>query len=233
MLKGMLTYAVCKGCQVDKKNDKECKTFKKKIKNKLDAREQSVDGTSESCPLQERGLEGPTAYPAQAERPAKRRKSDGAAGRAAGAHAHEPSRRFEHFAQPPLVSCENVPEEDIAYDVREEDVEMLSSAQNGGGSGGGHRTLGLSGALAGEVRGLWSKTGIREGGIAGSSGLLPLLREGGMAGSPIGDGARAESVEKEGLVLASSGRGESRDSRAGAGGAQVGTGGGEREIITY
>jgi len=182
--------------------------------------------------MKKRGLEAPAAAEAHAERSDKRRKCEkqvrhaqeveGAAGRAAGAYAREPSRRSEK---------ENSAYD--AYDVREEDVEMLSSAQNGGGSGGGHRTLGLSGALAGEVRGLWSKTGIREGGIAGSSGFLPLLREGGMAGSPIGDGARTESVKREGLVLASCGWGESRDSRAGAGGAQVGTGGGEREIITY
>ena len=62
--------------------------------------------------------------------------------------------------------------------------------------------------------GLRSKNGFREGGIAGSSG----------------DEAREENVERErrvlgagpDRVLASSGRGESRNSHAGAGGAQVG-----------
>ncbi len=71
---------------------------------------------------------------------------------------------------------------------------VLSSEQNGGGIGGGHSTLGLSGVFIGEGRvegtdhgsgGLRSKNGFREGGIAGSSG----------------DEAREESVERERLVL--------------------------------
>ncbi len=56
-----------------------------------------------------------------------------------------------------------------------QDVGVLSSTQNGGGSDGGHDTLVLSGTFTGEVRvegtdhgrgGLRSKNGFREGGIA-------------------------------------------------------------------
>lgn len=81
----MLTYAVCEGCQ--KYDEKEKKYV-------------AVGGVSESCPLQQRALEeAPAAAEAHAERSAKRRKSEkqvrhveGAAGRATGARANEPSR---------------------------------------------------------------------------------------------------------------------------------------------
>jgi hypothetical protein len=177
-------YAVCTGCVLYHKNNeilqRDCTCL---ICSSL-ARDESVGGVS--SPMKKRGLEAPAAAEAHAERSEKRLKCEkrvrhaqeveGAAGRAAGAYAREPSRRLKHLAQhdphlrhagqkpesscqPPSfapVSCENLPEKEDsaydAYDVREEDVGVLSSAQNGGGSGGGHRTLGLSRALAGKGR---------------------------------------------------------------------------------
>ncbi len=51
----------------------------------------------------------------------------------------------------------------VCYVEYIQDVGVLSSAQNGGGSGGGHITLGLSGAFTGEGR--------MEGTDHGSGGL--------------------------------------------------------------
>ena len=80
----MLTYVVCEVCQ----------NYRKKDKKYVPVRD-----VSESCPLQQRGLEeAPAASEAHAERSAKRRKSEkqvrhveGAAARATGALANEPS----------------------------------------------------------------------------------------------------------------------------------------------
>jgi hypothetical protein len=104
----MLTHAVCEGChKYDEKEKKyvavggvsESCPLQSCIRAATEL-QHAVGGVSESCPLQQRALEeAPAAAEAHAERSAKRRKSEkqvrhveGAAGRATGARANEPSR---------------------------------------------------------------------------------------------------------------------------------------------